>query len=285
MRASEGSGEFRHNNSGGRTEFPGLDPPGAYVEPYQWQGPPLDDGLVLTGFATEVHSPPMRSAFKRPRSSSAATPVTFVAGSGRPSKSVKRYVKRCLKKQLEVKHVRSVDAYNPATGWTIGLPLPALAQGTSSTTRVGSHIDLTLIDACCILNLNTAQAGDVVRCVLVVDHQPNGAAPAVADIMEDGVANSLYNRDKVGFRGARFTILHDRMVNLSAPSAVVAAGTGEVWAHMRYRRRVKIPVQYQSNAGTVSDIIKNNIFWMFAALNSSTSSSVSCRTQLCYTDA
>ncbi len=131
------------------------------------------------------------------------------------------------------------------------LDLPIMAQGDTANTREGNSIKLTK----CILNGNIIQhssaTNSIVRLMLVWDAQANGAAPAIADILEDSTAtDNIISPYNVPFK-KRFFVLWDKVFPLTANGGGVKA----------YHKVVNLNhhVRYNGNAGTVADLTSGNL--------------------------
>lgn len=100
--------------------------------------------------------------------------------------------------------------------------LNGIATGTDYTNRIGRKITIKSILFRATVVPNTSSntpAGDTTRHMIIYDSQPNGAAPAIADILQNSSINdplNLNNRD-------RFRVLFDQYVTMEA--AQYAAGT------------------------------------------------------------
>lgn len=264
-----------------RTAFPHLDPPGEYTQPYRFV--PDEEGRYFA-----FPPPPMSYQVSTRKRAAGGYPAgsKVVRRTAPATKSfIKRQVKVCMQRDAEHKHITTTDSATSSAGGTVGLAIPDLAQGTSNGTRIGSQITMHSIESIGEITLGGAAIGDQFRAILVMDHQPNGATFTVANVLETAQFNGLWNLDLVGNKvvgPGRFRILYDRMWDLSAPSAVITAGTGQTVRHFHVKIKLGMNAHYQSNAGTVSDLVHNNIAWLFISTNSLCAYSV--RSQLCYTD-
>ena len=129
--------------------------------------------------------------------------------------TVKKYVKRCMDRIVETKYVEgSLSFTNPTSAGAIaGNFLSGIQLGTSDTSRVGNNIRVKNI----WLKGYWSDANNaVLRLLLAWDRQPNGAVPAVTDIITANGTNSGYNHDTVvGQGGQRFTVITDRRQTLN----------------------------------------------------------------------
>lgn len=201
--------------------------------------------------------------------------------------AIGRMVKTCMFREAEHKHVDINDALTPATGGTFGTNLLSLSNGTNNGTRIGSQVQVMSVEFRFLLQLPAAATGGGGRVILVLDHNPNGALPAVGDLL-DAPVNFLapYNLDKVGNKmmgPARFRILYDKIFYINPTSSVVAAGTAIISTPVHQRKfKITFPVHYGGVAGTVADLVKNNLFFLYIGINGT--ETLTSKTQVCYVD-
>lgn len=256
------------------TEFPHLEPPGDYTDPFRFQLDPFEENIT-----------PMASTFayatgkKRGRYQISATKKQTVPAATR------KYVKTCMKRVADQKHLTVSDGVSVASAGTTGLSIMALSQGTAEGNRVGNQVSVDAFTYRGNITTPAANTGDNVRCILVLDHQPNGAAFGITDVLFSASWIAPYNYDKVSMPGnvQRFTILRDFVVVVNAPSSVVATGTALMdvpFSGKSPTRWSGFSVHYQGNAGTVSDLVKNDLRWLF--ISATGTASASCQTCVRY---
>lgn len=189
-----------------------------------------------------------------------------------------------MKRESEHKHVTTVEGFVTSSVGTIGGSLVALTQGTSNGTRIGSQVQLMQLNIRARVTLPGASTGDNLRCILVCDHGPAGGTFFPTDIIEAADMLAPYNLDKVtaGMGVNRFSILLDRTLELSPASPIVASGTGARYRDFNKSFKLDSPIHYAGNAGTVSDLVKNNYAWLVISQNGQ--ALWNCRSQICYVD-
>lgn len=264
---------------------PNINAPGDYVVPFEWQHE--EDNFVPFHPGTFGMERAGGGVFretgykKRPRPTN---PVAKALATKQRA-VVRRYVKTCMKREAEVKHSTTNESFTPAAGGTAGTSLMATTNGTTSVTRVGNQVQVSMVNFKIYLQLPAASGGDIVRAILVWDHAPNGAACTIGDVLESSNVNSAYNMDKVGGIGhgpSRFTVVADIFAVLNPTSSVVVGGTGAVFKTFHANRKVDVPVHYNGGAGSVADLVKNNLQWVTCSLAASAVFNV--KTQVCYID-
>lgn len=145
-------------------------------------------------------------------------------------------------------------------------------QGTGFTNRIGTRIKVINVQVRGYVASNLARTqtgaadGNIpshqVRATIVLDYQPNGAAPGITDIFTNtgpvGGLN-LNNRD-------RFKILKEKTFSIDPYIVSTTVATEEYATAVNQTKSVKmfkkcdIPVYFNAgNAGTVSDLSSNNI--------------------------
>lgn len=196
------------------------------------------------------------SGASRPKRAKLSAPAKRVLG---------KFVKSCMDKEAELKHsATTLAATATASAGSIAAAnlLVLSSQGTGVGQRVGNQWQLKRLVIRGVLTLPAATVGDTVRILLVVDRAPNGAVAAVTDVLQSASYISDYNLDNVSHMGTsgRFSILSDRTVDLSPTGPIVATGTGVVLKHFTISKKMNMPVMYKGNAGTVADLMKNNLF-------------------------
>lgn len=168
-------------------------------------------------------------------------------------------VKRMISRAEETKYAQTFGASTQVlTGTpTMGFLAPIIQQGTTAITRIGNRITITRLNVRFMIAGNNA-AASVLRIVLAVDKQPNGALPSTAGILfaDSTAANWWYSGYNPTFVGPRFKILMDRSRSLEVIGGAADYGEKKV---MTYTMRKPLHVTFNSNAGTIADIVKNGI--------------------------
>ncbi len=141
--------------------------------------------------------------------------------------------------------------------------LNAVSQGTGESDRIGRNIIIYKVMFKGTINLPDqpiASAGsDKVRFILYWDKQTNGTPATVAQILETTQINSFRNLAN----SKRFRILYDRVHTLnssgiSTTSADVFA-TIEMKRHLEWYVNTKIPIEFDSTTGGLSEMKSNNL--------------------------
>lgn len=230
----------------------------------------------FSGQATETV---MRSAYVRPRLRGSVTKRTIYKRD-RVRNIARQEAKRCMQRLAEQKHNTTGVTHAPCPSAGAIDSLSILSQGTSATTRIGQQTHQTLLTIYGIVNLPAATASDSVRIAVGVDHEAVGSNPGVTDVLESASINSPFNHDKVSMMGARsrMRIIGEKLIPVNGTSATVTT----IVIPFKLKFKLDFVTFYQSNAGTISDVLKDNLFVLVISDNAN--ATVSYQAQVCYTD-
>lgn len=150
--------------------------------------------------------------------------------------------------------VASAGAILVATGGSAGT-LNAISQGTGQTQRDGRKCTVKQINWKYELTLPaSATSGDVVRVMLVLDKQCNGATAAVTDILASADYQAFNNLANSG----RFRTLMDRTYAINATAGIAGTIVTEVIQDSFYHK-CNIPLEFSSTNGVITEVRSNNI--------------------------
>lgn len=154
-----------------------------------------------------------------------------------------------------------------AAGGTVQTAQLTIAQGTTESQRIGRKVVIKSINWRYRLFLpattSSASTSDIVRMIVFIDKQANGAAAGVTDLLESAdfqSFNQLANK-------SRFTVLHDKTFNLESRSGAGDGTTntyGEMAISSSFFKKCSIPIEYDNSGttGAVTEIRSNNILVM-----------------------
>jgi len=186
--------------------------------------------------------------------------------------------------------------FDPTTTLNLGsaavatpLCLFAPTVGSGLNQRVGRAVRMMKVKVNGYLSTDpqvaqtTADAGTMVRILLVLDKQTNAGQMTGAQLMRDGsvaatTANSFQNPDNFG----RFRVLKEKVYAISDPNTSGSPTAGDVIAGALCRRvkfscRLKgLPVNFNAtNGGTVADIVNHSLHIVAITNNQALSPSLS----------
>lgn len=201
-------------------------------------------------------------------------------------KRATKLIRRTVFRMAEMKHVETALSSSAFQASPYSTSLVLCSQGTTVSTRIANSIRIKKLSLRGYVTCNASAVRDVVRILVVLDNQPNGAAPTVSGgggILQSTSAQSNYNLDMVshGMGPQRYRILLDRVIVLNQPFATTATQT----VFFKRSWTLDIPVTYQSNAGTVSDVGSKNIQFIALSTTATNTASLTGEAQMCFIDA
>lgn len=159
-----------------------------------------------------------------------------------------------LKKLLNVEHKFHDVTANNGSPDTTGLvfPLTAMSQGTTALTRLGNSVKLESSYMRAVITKNASATQTIVRLIMFVDNETQGANAAVTDVLEAANVYSPINH----LNGERFTVLVDRQIHLDNTSKEIE---NVIWF-----RKLGWDAKYNDgNAGNVSDCREKHVFLLW----------------------
>ncbi len=136
-----------------------------------------------------------------------------------------------------------------------------IAQGITEVTRVGRKCTIKQINWRFQVRLLAAAnltGGDVVRVLMYLDKQANGATATTVDILESADFQSFNNLSNK----KRFRTLMDRTYTLNSQSGGGDGTTNDSNIEIlsdTFFKRVNIPIEFNATAGAITELTSNNI--------------------------
>jgi len=153
----------------------------------------------------------------------------------------------------------------PATAFVGITELNCVPQGATSYNRIGTKILMkSIMFNGCFFLAGSAPTYALVRYMLIYDHSPNGAFPALADILSQniGTAPNFYSAINMSNR-SRFIVLRDRVRALDPDG-----GEGNMISCKEFVK-CKLETQFKTNTSTIGDITTGALYFVAFALTSS----------------
>lgn len=144
--------------------------------------------------------------------------------------------------------------------------MPAMTRGTAVSERMGDQIKMTSMYYKYNVSLGTAATINILRLMVIIDKQPNGARPLPGDILQNTGTNLICISPYNLANNKRFIILHDEQMSLVA-SATSQSITGSFYKELDYHTRYNT-----GNTGNVADIETNNLLVYIVSNQTSVSS-------------
>lgn len=153
----------------------------------------------------------------------------------------------------------------PSTPFAGITELNCVEQGATSYNRIGTKILIkSILFQACFSVAGSNAGNDLVRYMLVYDHQPNGAFPTFSTILSAniGTAPNFYGSVNMSNR-SRFIILRDRI------QAIDPDGGNGGMISVKEFIKTKLETQFKSSTNTIEDITTGAIYLVAFALSSS----------------
>lgn len=163
-------------------------------------------------------------------------------------------------------HDVDLDDAVVATGGTITPTINIIVQGITEKQRIGRKTTIRVIQWRYDIDLPIASnqadlpQGDIVRVMLYVDKQTNGATAAVTDILETADYQAFRNLNNTG----RFWILMDKTHSINRRVAMTdgtntAQSPEVVTGTFTFFKNVTIPIEFSAELGIITEIRSNNL--------------------------
>ncbi len=161
-----------------------------------------------------------------------------------------------------------------ATGGAITTSIHLVPQNVTESGRIGRKITITKIMLSFSTFLPIAQddadipTGDVLRVILFLDTQANGANAAVTDLLESAEFDAYRNLAN----GGRFTFLMDQPYVMNRRVAMTdgtntSASPNVTSTLIRKYFTVRIPVEFDAATGAITEIRTNNVSLLYISKN------------------
>ncbi len=162
-------------------------------------------------------------------------------------------------------HDVDLDDSTISTTGTVTASINLIPQGVTEITRVGRKctlrsimwrydVSLAEVDA-----QPTAVSGDIVRMILFIDKQANGATATVLDILKSTDYQSFNNLNNSG----RFRTLMDKSIALNYLTLGSDGGgvvsSAEIIRQGTFFKKINLPVEFSAATGAITEIRSNNI--------------------------
>jgi len=135
--------------------------------------------------------------------------------------------------------------------------LLGMVEGNTDQTRIGNKICVksVMLRGQAIYNPNGTVAPQLVRVLVYLDKQANGATAAVTDILAAAAFNSFNNLDN----SDRFRTLAEETFVMPASGGYSAGNTLPAAYQFFLKAKLNLAVKYKGNAGSVADLASANI--------------------------
>jgi len=133
--------------------------------------------------------------------------------------------------------------------------------GSDNGERIGNRITVTNINAhlCAITGTNASNPGldnTVVRVILGIDKQCNGANTVIGDVLQSASPYAFRNMYTLN----RFVILKDKLFVMDPQVYVSTPNVSQVGRVLKFSWKGQLPIMYSDNTASIGNIETNNIF-------------------------
>lgn len=167
----------------------------------------------------------------------------------RASLGVKKYVKKAILKDKEMRHIAAAitPTYANGGGSTIALLNGGIAQGDDIGSRDGNQMVMLGMTLRILVNMATTTGDGHLRTLVVYDRFPDGALPTATNILNADNAQSVYAATGYG----RFKVLYDSTKYLTDISKDCAS--------FIVSKRFRLPIEYSGSGSTIASFRKGSI--------------------------
>lgn len=143
------------------------------------------------------------------------------------------------------------------TGAVTGTNLCLIPQGTTDITRIGNRTMLKQIRIKGHLAVpTTAVSGDRIRVMLIQDHQTNGAAATVTDVLQVADENSFLNMDNT----TRFRVIKDKVYDLNPQVGIPGTSTLPYFKSFKMSHKANCRIDWSSTTGAITELRSESYF-------------------------
>lgn len=135
-----------------------------------------------------------------------------------------------------------------------------LTQGITECDRIGQRIIVKKLEMkFAYLFQNAANdTADIIRIIVFIDKQCNGATATVLNLLETEFYNSHLNLSNMD----RFRILYDRTLTLNLQANQDILNGCQAGATRTFTTQMKLPVEYKNGTDTIGAVTSNNIGYL-----------------------
>ncbi len=150
--------------------------------------------------------------------------------------------------------------------------LTIIAQDTTESTRIRRKCNIHSIHWKYNMSLPVATSAgstaDIVKVMLVLDMQTNGAAFAATDLIETDVWDAFRNLSN----SKRFRVLYSKDIQFKAGGAAPSGAAFVFSEDIKYiigNKTVNIPIEYDNSVttGAIGSVKSNNLYWVTQSIS------------------
>lgn len=150
--------------------------------------------------------------------------------------------------------VGAVATAEPAVAFAGITEVNCVPQGATVANRIGNKIVLRSVHYRASISAAAAVQGEV-RLMLVYDRQPNGAFPALTDVLLSQPAGAVNNYSSINIANKnRFLVIRDQFFNLDAAQSLIH--------HIDWFCKGRWETEFGANAGNIGDFRTGSILFI-----------------------
>ncbi len=177
-----------------------------------------------------------------------------------------------------------------AIGGVIFDTINGIPQGTDQSERIGRKITLKSINMHYEVSLPAVNGaaspdgGDVVRMIVYLDKQCNGAASTSADILAGGADHQAF---RALANTSRYIVFMDKFIDINRKT-LCSTQNADTFDHSRqfisgkFYKKVNIPLEYGGVGATVAELRSNNVGVLL--MTATGVAGYACKTRIRYAD-
>jgi len=168
-------------------------------------------------------------------------------------------------------------AYPAATITSLNL----VPQNTNPNGRIGRSIKINKLNFRAIFSVGgTTVASDILRCILFIDTQANGALPIVTDLLDQTAAH-LTNFNLLA-NNRRFIVLKDWIFTMNKTVELTTGSNSTTLKFIKLNKKLDLNVEFSSTTGAITEIRSNNLVLLISG--GSVASTFETTARIRYTD-
>lgn len=176
----------------------------------------------------------------------------------------------------EFKTNRGIAAAQAVDDAGVFVLMNGLQLGDAFDDRQGRMITMKSINTNMTVTMHASADSTQFRAMLILDTQPNGALPALSDILQFGSVPPVIGQRSVSTI-RRFWVIKDKYMSMSS------AGKNNFF--YKHYKRFNVQTRYDaSTAGDITDISKNSLFWLFLSNEDTNTPTLELNSQIKYID-
>ncbi len=165
--------------------------------------------------------------------------------------SLAKYVKGLVNVEF-----KEVNTQRTATALSTSIAIShvsGIAQGDTKIARGGNKVRFKSLHWRGFITMNASATTTMVRLMIILDKQVNGAVFTIGDLLEDATAGDAIISPRDIDNQNRFTVLSDKTYKLTDNG-------GNQLVQFNVYKKINLPVRYDGTTANVGDLTSNGLF-------------------------